>query len=168
MKYIICVGTNMGDRKQNIEHAVEALNNIPYTDVIKTSSIYETEPVDYLRQENFYNAIFLVKTKFNPNEMLGICLGIESGLGRIRGIKCGPRIIDLDIIFAENLKIDEPNLIVPHPRYHQRRFVLEPMLELFPSGEVFGFDFKKYIDKIDGQQIKKIDIINQDLIADDF
>jgi 2-amino-4-hydroxy-6-hydroxymethyldihydropteridine diphosphokinase len=168
MKYIISVGTNMGDRKKNIENAVEALNNIPYTDVIEVSSIYQTEPVDYVRQDDFYNAIFVVKTKFNPNEMLGICLGIESGFGRVRGIKCGPRILDLDVIFAENLEIDEPNLIVPHPRYSQRRFILEPLLEIFPSGEVFGINFKQYIADIDGQYIKKIDKINHELICDEF
>lgn len=165
MKYIISVGTNIGDRKGNIEKAVEALNNIPYTDVVAASSIYETEPVGYARQQNFYNAVFVVKTKFNPHEMLGICLGIESGFGRVRGIKNGPRILDLDIIFAENQVIDEPNLIVPHTEYNKRRFVLEPLLELYPSGEVFGIVFGQYIDKIEGQFINKIEKINQNLIV---
>lgn len=167
MQYIISVGTNLGDRKQNIEKAVDALNNIPYTDVVAVSSIYETEPVGYARQDNFYNAVFVVKSKFEPNEMLGICLGIESGFGRIRGIKYGPRILDLDIIFAENQQINTKNLTVPHPRYSERRFVLEPLLEIFPSGEFFDINFKQYIDNIEGQFINKIDKIDKNLIVAD-
>lgn len=167
MQYILSVGTNMGDRKQNIENAINALNNIPYTDVIKVSSIYETEPVGYLRQDNFYNAVMLVESQFEPHEMLGICMGIESGFGRVRAFQNGPRILDLDLILAENQSIDTRNLEVPHPRYHERRFVLEPMLEMFPDGEIFGINFEQYIEKIDGQFIQKIDKINPDLIVED-
>lgn len=101
MRYILSVGTNLGDRKGNIERAVDALNNIPYTDVVSVSSIYETEPVGYARQDDFYNAVLVVTSQFEPHEMLGICLGIESGVGRVRGIKNGPRILDLDIILPK-------------------------------------------------------------------
>ena len=159
MHYIISLGSNLGDRKQNLEKAIDSLNNIPYTDVIKASSIYETEPVDYLRQDNFYNIVVEVRSQFEPAEMLGICLGIESGLGRIRGIKSGPRIIDLDLIFAEDKAIKSKNLIVPHPRYKERRFVLEPLLEIYPNGEFYGKNFKKYIDSVKDQKIEKIDKI---------
>lgn len=167
MQYILSIGTNMGDKKLNIENAINALNNIPYTDVIKVSSIYQTEPVGYLRQDDFYNAVMLVQSQFEPHEMLGICMGIESGFGRVRAFQNGPRILDLDLIFAENQEIDTRNLTIPHPRYHERRFVLEPMLEMFPSGEIFGINFEQYISKIDGQLIQKIDQINPDLIVED-
>lgn len=156
MRYILAIGTNMGDRRANIENAITALNSIPYTDVEKRSSIYETEPVGYARQQDFYNCVVYVESQFEPNEMLGICLGIEAGFGRERGLKNGPRILDIDVILAENLEITTRNLIVPHPRYHERRFVLEPLLEIFPQGEVFGIDFKQYIPKIEGQEIKKL------------
>lgn len=168
MRYILSVGTNLGDRKGNIERAVDALNNIPYTDVVSVSSIYETEPVGYARQDNFYNAVLVVTSQFEPHEMLGICLGIESGVGRVRGIKNGPRILDLDIIFAENQKIETANLQVPHPRCFERRFVLQPLLEVFPDGNAFGFEFKSYIDKIEGQAIRIADKINPDLISDEI
>jgi 2-amino-4-hydroxy-6-hydroxymethyldihydropteridine diphosphokinase len=167
LNYIISVGTNIGNRKENIEKTIVAINSIPYTDVVKTSSIYETEPVGYARQDNFYNIILSVKSKFNPNEMLGICLGIEAGFGRVRSIKNGPRILDLDIIFAENEKIKTSNLIVPHPRFSERRFVLEPLLEIYPSGTVFGNEFKSFIKNIDGQYINKVDTINPNLIAEE-
>ena len=159
MHYIISIGTNLGDRKKNIEKAIESINNIPYTDVIKASSIYETEPVDYLRQDNFYNIVIEVKSQFEPAEMLGICLGIESGIGRIRGIKNGPRIIDLDLIFAEDKKINSKNLVVPHPRYKERRFVLEPLLEIHQNGEFYGKNFQKYIDSVKDQKIEIVDSI---------
>lgn len=156
MKYILSIGTNMGDRMANIERAVEAINSIPYTDVEKMSSTYETEPVGYARQQNFYNRVVYVESQFEPNEMLGICLGIEAGFGRERGLRFGPRILDIDIILAENLEINTRNLEVPHPRYHERRFVLEPLLEIFPEGEVFGVNFKKFLSKIEGQEIMKL------------
>lgn len=159
MHYIISIGTNLGDKKKNIEKAIDAINNIPYTDVLKASSIYETEPVDYLRQDNFYNIVIEVRSQFEPHEMLGICLGIESGIGRIRGIKNGPRIIDLDVIFAEDKSIKTQNLTVPHPRYKERRFVLEPLLEIFPSGEFYGKKFEKYIAAVQNQKIEIVDKI---------
>lgn len=149
----------MGDRKENIERAIEAVNLLPYTDVIKHSSVYETEPVGYARQQNFYNIVLLVESVLEPGEMMGACLGIESGFGRVRTVRNGPRIIDLDIIFAENEKIETRNLVVPHPRYHERRFVLEPLLELFPDGSVYGTDIRGYISQIEGQEINKLDIL---------
>lgn len=166
MRYIISIGTNIGDRMANIERAVEAINSIPYTDVIGASSVYQTEPVGYARQDDFYNAVLMVQTVLNPHEMLGVCLGIEAGFGRIRAIKDGPRILDLDVIFAENLEIDEQNLVVPHPRYKERRFVLQPLLELFPQGNAFGMEFQQYISKIEGQSVMIVDKINPDLIVD--
>ena len=155
MEYILSVGTNLGDRKENIERCINSINLLPYTDVVEQSAIYETEPVGYARQENFYNIILKVESIFEPNEMLGACLGIEAGFGRLRTVRFGPRIIDIDIIFAENEKIESRNLIVPPPRYHERRFILEPMLDIFKDGVAYGIDFKKYIDKIDGQEVKK-------------
>lgn len=159
MKYVIGVGTNIGDKKENIRKAIDSLNHIPKTTVIKKSSLYQTEPVGYAQQDDFLNAVLLVESDFEPHEMLGICLGIESGLGRIRNIKNGPRILDLDVLFAENQKINSENLTVPHLRFHERRFVLEPMLELFPDGEVFGIEFKHFIEQIDGQPVKKTEQI---------
>lgn len=157
MYYVLSVGTNIGDRKENIEKCIEALNLVPYTDVLSASAIYQTEPVGYARQDDFYNCCLLVQSQYNPNEMLGICLGIEAGFGRVRGIKNGPRVLDVDIIFAQNLEIETKNLTVPHPRYKERRFVLEPMLDIFVDGIAFGMDFKQYIAQIEGQKIQKIE-----------
>lgn len=156
MEYIISIGTNIGNRKENIEKCIDAINLLPYTEVIRQSSVYETEPVGYAGQENFYNIAVAVKSILEPNEMLGACLGIESGFGRVRTIRFGPRIIDVDIIFAENEKIESKNLIVPHPRYHERRFILVPLMELFPDGIVYGTDIKPYLNAIEGQEIIRL------------
>lgn len=158
MEYILSVGTNLGDRKKNIEKCIDSINLIPYTDVVAQSAIYETEPVGYARQENFYNIILKVESILEPNEMLGACLGIEAAFGRQRTVRFGPRILDVDVIFAENEKIESRNLIVPHPRCYERRFVLEPLLDIFPDGIVYGTDIKPFIGQIEGQEIIKLDM----------
>lgn len=155
MEYVIGVGTNIGDRKENIDRCAESVNLLPNTEVIKQSAVYETEPVGYADQQNFYNIVLLVKSSLEPNEMLGACLGIEAGFGRVREIKNGPRIIDVDVIFAENMQIETKNLTVPHPRYSERRFVLEPLLDIFPDGIVYGTDIKPFINQLKGQEVKK-------------
>lgn len=157
MQYVLSLGTNIGDRKNNLLSAVKSLELIPETKVLDCSSIYETEPVGYAQQDDFYNIALLLESKFEPNEMLGICMGLEAGFNRVREFKNGPRILDVDVIFCEDKKINTKNLTVPHPRYFERRFVLEPMLELFPDDEFFGIDFKKFIDKIDGQNVRVAD-----------
>lgn len=156
MKYIIGIGTNIGNRKENIENAVEALKLIPETQVLRVSKIYETEPVGFAQQESFYNACAEIESALEPNEILGVCLGIEAGFGRIREFKNGPRVLDLDVILAEN-NVSSRNLTLPHPRFKERRFVLIPLLDLFPSGEAYGNSFSDFLLGIKGQSIKELD-----------
>ena len=85
-----------------------------------------------------------------------MCLGLEAGLGRVRGVKNGPRVLDVDVIFAGNLQLQTENLVVPHPRYRERRFVLQPLLDIFVDGRAFGMEFASCLDKIDGQAVEKI------------
>lgn len=153
MRYILSIGTNMGDRRDNLLRAVEAINSVPDTNVLQQSSVYSTEPVGYANQQDFYNICLLADSQLDPHELLGVCLGIEAGFGRVRNIKNGPRILDIDLILAENYSCETCNLILPHPRYHQRRFVLQPMLDIFPDGRAFGIDFGHYIDGIQGQSV---------------
>lgn len=156
MKYIIGIGTNIGDRKQNIEEAISAFDLVPKTKVLRRSKNYETEPVGYADQQNFYNACIEIESELEPNEILGVCLGIEAGFGRVREIKNGPRVLDLDVILAENEKIETANLTVPHPRYNERRFVMIPLLELFPDGKAYGIKFSQHLLGIKGQAIKEL------------
>ena len=156
MNYLIGIGSNIGNAENNVNNAIKALSLLPKTKVVRASSLYESSPVGYAEQSNFINPICEAESEFDIHEMLGACLGIEAGFGRLRTVRFGPRIIDIDIIFAENEKIESRNLILPHPRYHERRFILEPMLDIFKDGVAYGIDFKKYIDKIDGQEVKKV------------
>ena len=156
MKFIIGAGTNIGNRKENIENAVEAFKLVPKCEVLRVSKIYETEPVGYDAQDNFYNICFEVESSLTPNEMLGVCLGIEAGFGRVREIKNGPRILDLDIILAESSAVNTANLTVPHPRFFERRFVLIPLLELFPDGKAYGINFSRNLLGIKGQAVKEV------------
>jgi len=158
MKYIIGIGTNIGDRAQNIRQAVDALSLVPKTSVLRCSKIYETAPVGYAEQDNFYNACAEIESDLTPNEILGVCLGIEAGFGRIREFRNGPRILDLDVILAEGATIGTANLTVPHPRFAERRFVLIPLLELFPSGEAYGIAFSNHLLGIKGQAVKETEI----------
>ena len=98
--------------------------------------------------------------------MIGAVLGIEAGFGRVRSIKDGPRIIDIDIIFAENIVIETRNLTTPHPRYKERRFVLEPLMELYPDGHFYGYSFYglSEIRQLKNYKLHKIRRVNPRLI----
>lgn len=98
MYYVLSAGTNLGDRLANLTYCREALDLVPGTHVVSASAVYQTQPVGYARQDDFYNVCFLVESRLNPHEMLGVCLGLEAGLGRVRGVKNGPRVLDVDVI----------------------------------------------------------------------
>ncbi len=130
MKSYLGIGTNIGDRMQNLQDAIDSLNLLPMTDVTNVSNIYETDPVGYDNQDDFLNIVVEVETEFNSDTLLGAALGIESGLGRVRTIKNGPRIIDIDLLlFGDEVK-NTKSLILPHPRMTERNFVLKPLLDL--------------------------------------
>lgn len=124
------IGTNIGDRLQNLIDTVEALKLLPLTRVTEVSNVYETAPVGYANQDDFLNIVVAVSTDLNAHNLLGAALGIEAGMGRIRTIKNGPRIIDVDLLMYENEKIDSLTLTLPHPRMLERNFVIKPLLDL--------------------------------------
>ena len=124
------IGTNIGDRLQNLIDTVEALNLLPLTKVVEISNVYETAHVGYANQDDFLNIVVAVSTDLNAHNLLGAALGIEAGMGRIRTIKNGPRIIDVDLLMYENEKIDSLILALPHPRMLERNFVIKPLLDL--------------------------------------
>lgn len=130
MKAYLGIGTNIGDRMKNLQDSIDALNLLPMTSVIDVSNIYETDPVGYDNQDDFLNIVVEVETDFNADNLLGACLGIESGLGRVRTIKNGPRIIDIDLLlFGDEIR-NSKTLTLPHPRMTERNFVLKPLLDL--------------------------------------
>ncbi len=130
MKAYLGIGTNIGDRMQNLQDAIDSLNLLPMTNVTDVSNIYETDPVGYDNQDDFLNIVVEVETEFNSDNLLGAALGIESGLGRVRTIKNGPRIIDIDLLLFGDETKDTKSLVLPHPRMMERNFVLKPLLDL--------------------------------------
>jgi len=128
------LGANVGNRRENLDHAVELLAAEPGVRVLAVSSVRETDPVGYEDQPRFLNAACAVETELGPRELLERLLAIERALGRERtGPRFGPRTIDLDLLLYGNETLDEPGLTVPHPRLAERLFVLEPLHELAPD-----------------------------------
>ncbi len=130
----IGLGANLGDRERNLSRAVALIEDIPEIEVRAVSSFRETDPVGYLEQPRFLNAALEAETSLSPQALLDRLLEVERSLGRTReGPRFGPRTIDLDLLIYGNEVIEEPGLRVPHPRLQERRFVLEPLLELEPG-----------------------------------
>lgn len=129
----LSLGTNIGDREQNLKLAVKLLKNKSGITLTSVSSIYETAPVGYIEQPAFLNIALAIQTTHSALETLQICQSVENELGRVREIRWGPRIIDLDILLYNNDNIEVENLIVPHPRMFERAFVLVPLLEIAKS-----------------------------------
>jgi 2-amino-4-hydroxy-6-hydroxymethyldihydropteridine diphosphokinase len=136
----IAVGANLGDRAGTIRAALERLDAVPGVSVQSKSRLIETEPVGPVRdQPKFLNGAARLETELDPRELLAALLAVESELGRVReGAPGGPRPIDLDLLLYGEERVDEPGLTVPHPRMHERRFVLEPLAELQPGLKVPG------------------------------
>ena len=130
MKAYLGIGTNIGDRMKNLQDSIDALNLLPMTSVTDVSDVYETDPVGYDNQDDFLNIVVEVETELNSDNLLGAALGIESGLGRVRTIKNGPRIIDIDLLLFGDETKNTKSLILPHPRMLERNFVLKPLLDL--------------------------------------
>ncbi len=136
MKACIGLGSNLGDRLAMLRAAREALDGAARMRVLRASRVYETAPVGPGDQGPYLNAALLIETEWPPRALLGRLLEIERGLGRDRSaaaVRWGPRTIDLDLLLAGDLSIEEPGLELPHPRLHERAFVLVPLAEVAPE-----------------------------------
>jgi len=127
----LSLGSNVGDREANLRTAIGALATLG--EVISVSSFYETEPMEFTEQPWFLNAAVGLRTEMMPKLFLAKMLAIEQQMGRRRTRPKGPRSIDLDILLFGNSIINTPELTVPHPAMHERRFVLEPLAEIAPD-----------------------------------
>ncbi len=127
------VGSNLGDRAGFLEKAKSLVNQLPGTRVLRSSSIYETDPVGGPPQGKYLNAVWEIETSLSPHEIKEKLREIEAKLGRKRSFENAPREMDLDILFYGCQIIDEEGLRIPHPRLHERLFVLEPLAELAPD-----------------------------------
>ena len=136
------LGSNLGDRLENLQRAVDVLDTTEGVRVLRSSRVYETEPVGPPQPE-YLNAVIEVETSLDPYGLLDAALTVENEMGRVRTERWGPRVIDVDILTFGDQVVDEPDLQIPHPRMHERGFVLAPLLELeadppLPGGRRVG------------------------------
>ena len=140
VRAFVGLGSNLGEREVTLRAAVKRLRALPEVEVKGVSSFRDTEPVGYRDQPRFLNGAVELETEMTARALLGALLELERAFGRDRGAgpPHGPRTLDLDLLLYGDATIDEPLLKVPHPRLHERRFVLEPLAELDPDLEVPG------------------------------
>ena len=136
MKYVVALGSNLGDRSQILESALEEIGNV--SEIIKVSSFYETAPVGGPDQPDYMNAIVMIDSQLSPEDLLLSLQSIENKAGRTREVRWGARTLDLDLISAGDLKVESEFLTLPHPRAHERGFVLQPWLEIDADAEIVG------------------------------
>ena len=127
---LIAIGSNLGTPKKNCIEAIDIISSSPGIKTISKSSFYQTAPVGNTEQNWFINSVIKISTQLNPDILLAVLLEIESKMGRIRKEKWGPRIIDLDLLFYDNLIIKKKDLTLPHPEIQKRNFVLQPLNEI--------------------------------------
>lgn len=136
----VALGSNLGDREATIRAALDALAAEPGLELVAVSSLVDTDPVGNVDQPRFLNGAAEVDTELSPRDLLTALLAVEQRFGRRRdgAVPHGPRTLDLDLLLYGDAEIDEPGLTVPHPRMHERGFVLGPLAELAPGLEVPG------------------------------
>ena len=132
MIYFLSIGTNLGDRRKNLAHALSLLEK-EGIEILRVSSLYETQPVDIPSQPWFYNQVIEIRSNVNPMAFLALIKKIESKIGRMDHSYKGPRIIDIDILMVEKTVVQTKELKIPHPRMEKRNFVLLPFVEISPD-----------------------------------
>ncbi|NUU59509.1 2-amino-4-hydroxy-6-hydroxymethyldihydropteridine diphosphokinase [Paenibacillus agri] len=150
----IALGANLGDREGTLKEALHRLDNHDGVQVVRSSGVYETEPVGYLDQPQFLNMAAALRTTLAPEMLLDVMLEIENQLGRTRDILNGPRTVDLDLLWVEGQTFDTPKLTLPHPRMLERAFVLFPLNDIVPEQEPSGLRARvtEALQDVDGKE----------------
>ncbi|MBC2256602.1 2-amino-4-hydroxy-6-hydroxymethyldihydropteridine diphosphokinase [Listeria ivanovii] len=132
-KAFLSIGTNIGERLVNLNNAVSGLAAEKQIEIVKVSSVYETDAVGFEDQAAFFNIVIEIETSFLPENLLDFCLKLELELGRVRLFKWGPRLIDIDVLLYDDVKMDTEKLKIPHPYMKERAFVMIPLVEISPD-----------------------------------
>lgn len=139
---VLALGSNLGDRKQHLKEALSEIAKLPSTKLLATSSFLETVAITEVGEDqsrpSYLNAVAIVETELNAEKLHQLTAEIENSLGRVRATKWQDRTIDIDVIAFGSEVVDSENLVIPHPRAHQRLFVLKPWFELEPEAEIAG------------------------------
>jgi 2-amino-4-hydroxy-6-hydroxymethyldihydropteridine diphosphokinase len=153
----LALGTNLGDRVGNIEEAIRSLTGDGAVRLVKRSPLYRSAPWGVTDQDWFVNACISIDTDLSPRELLKRCQAVENGMGRIRTRHWGPRIIGVDILTFGDLKISEPDLVVPHPLIAERAFVLVPLKDIAPDLTINGASLGGMLAKLDAGDVVPIE-----------
>ena len=157
------LGSNLGDKAANLREALRLLYGARSAAIalLTVSSLYRTKPVGYVEQDWFLNAAVHIKTSLSPRELLTQLIEIECELGRVRTRRNGPRTIDLDILLWEDLVVNKDDLVIPHPRLHERLFVLEPLAEIAPDARhpVTGLTIAEYRNELSSKLRSKSGVL---------
>lgn len=159
-KVVLSVGSNVGNRLDNLQEAVDALFDAPGLEPIAFSPVYETEPIGGPAQEPFLNAVVVADTALTAETLLERAQGVEDALGRVREVRWGPRVIDVDIVVLGGERRSDPDLTLPHPRAHERAFVLLPWAAVDADAEIVGRGrvLELLVDVADQQVLRRDDL----------
>ena len=154
----IGLGANLGEPQRQVQEAFRELDAIPHTRVVRTSSLYRSAPLGYVEQPSFVNAVAQVETGLPPERLLAELHAIETRHGRSRSFANAPRTLDLDLLLFASAVIDTANLQVPHPRMHERAFVLLPLIEIAPEVAIPGRGSARVLlERCKNQGVEKLD-----------
>jgi 2-amino-4-hydroxy-6-hydroxymethyldihydropteridine diphosphokinase len=148
------IGSNLDDPVRHVREAFADLDRVPHTRVVKQSSLYRSAPVGHAAQPDFINAVAQLETGLPAERLLAELQEIEARHGRQRSFANAPRTLDLDLLLFGNIELDTPGLRIPHPRMHERAFVLRPLIEISPELQM---RFKADLEACAGQKIERID-----------
>lgn len=159
VRAVVAIGANLAEPSRQVERAFAELGRLPSTRLLARSALYRTAPVGAQGQPDYVNACALVETSLAPRALLDALLAIERAHGRVRSIPNGPRTLDLDIILYGDAVIAEPGLVIPHPRAHERAFVLAPLAEVWPDARIAGHgDVATLLAAAGDQRIERIGV----------
>ena len=160
-KAYLGLGTNMGDKQAYLKEACKIISDNPNINIVKISKVYKTKAWGYTNQDDFLNICIEVDTNLSPEELLEVCHEVENKLNRVRVIRWGPRTIDVDILFFNNIISTDENLILPHPRIKERAFVLIPLMDLNKELAIDNKTISYYLSNLEKEeleQVKEVDI----------
>ena len=159
VRAFLALGSNIGDKAENLRAAVAAIDALADTKVIAKSAIYRTPPWGKTDQDWFANAVIAVETGLAPLTLLEACLAIEIRLGRVRRERWGPRVIDIDVLIHGTTSLTSERLTLPHPAMHERAFVLIPLREIAPELMIAGKTISGLIEGLDSQGIEPMALL---------
>lgn len=156
-RVFLSLGSNLGDRRTTLKEALERLGRSSSVRAIRQSSLYETVPVGKTDQPQFLNLVAEVETTLSPEGLLDITQAIERELGRTRDVRWGPRTLDIDILLYDSVSMNTTRLTVPHLEMTQRRFVLEPLLEIAPDAVLpDGRPVRSFLSDVSSQEVRRL------------